>query len=127
MEGLGDGRYSVVREQERAQAAEEGDVPQDDNRIVCEIYTVMLILAHDHRGPMNIHSDSDHGEGGMRTLVIPRFSMAGMVYPVSRTSSKPFGAGDPARTSEVELPLFYWVERGGNGLDELWSELHRSR
>ena len=28
------------------------------------------------------------------------------------------------RTSEVELPLFYRVERGGDGLDELGCDLH---
>ena len=53
--------------------------------------------------------------------------MAGMVYPVSQTSSKPFGAWGPERTSEVELPLFYWVERGGHRLEELWGELHDGR
>ena len=62
-----------------------------------------------------------------RTLVIPRFSIAGMVYPMSQNSSERFKAAHAQRTSEVELPLFDGIELGGNGLDEFGREFHGGR
>ena len=59
-----------------------------------------------------------------RTLVIPRFSIAGMVKPMSRSCSELVKEQDMPRTSDIELPLFYGVEVGRDGLDELGRELH---
>lgn len=44
MEGQGYGRYSVVREKEGAEAAEERDVPQNDDGVVGEVDGIMLVL-----------------------------------------------------------------------------------
>ena len=59
--------------------------------------------------------------------MIPRFSMAGMVYPVSEDSSERSKQESALRTSEVELPLFYGVEVRRDRLDELGGELHGGR
>ena len=44
---------------------------------------------------------------------------------MSRSCSELVKEQDTPRTSDIELPLFYGVEVGRDGLDELGRELHR--
>ena len=60
---------------------------------------------------------------GTRTLVTPRFSMAGILQPVSRFVSAVRWMGE-GLTPEIELTLFDWVERRGRLGNEFRCELH---
>lgn len=71
-----DGGYSVVREQDCAEAAEEGNVPEHGDGVVGEVYAVILVLtrpSHQRDASKVVREQAE------RTLVIPRFSIAGMV------------------------------------------------
>ena len=60
-----------------------------------------------------------------RTLVIPRFSMAGMVYPTTNGFEWCFTRNvRKLLTSKVKLPLLDGVDVRRDGLDELGRELH---
>lgn len=73
MDRGGNRRYSVVGEEERLEAFELRKVAEGDDGIVGEVYGIVLVLVGLRE---RVQTRSKR-----RTLVTPRFSMAGILYP----------------------------------------------
>ena len=77
MQGGRDSRYPVVGQEKSAESSQKRKVAKCNERVVRKVDGVMLVLLN--LSDVQVESDQ------RPTLVTPRFSIAGILYPVYTT------------------------------------------